>query len=208
MKEKPSKSLKEGRIRPIAIGIFRRNDEILVFEGYDPANDETFYRPLGGAIEFGEYGYQTLAREVNEEIGAEIENVRYLGLSENLFTFEGKAGHEIVLVYKGDLVGKAIYDQEEIVGREDNGSPLKVVWVSLERFRHGEAPLYPDGLLEFLLAQADPVDGGKNQARQGSGEPWHSSPQRAISAGIWRSPSSQRPLGEESPSERPHHDEK
>jgi 8-oxo-dGTP pyrophosphatase MutT (NUDIX family) len=159
MKEKPSKSLKEGRIRPIAIGIFRRNDEILVFEGYDPANDETFYRPLGGAIEFGEYGHQALAREVREEIDAEIENLRYLGLSENLFGFAGQLGHEIVLIYEADLVGSAIREQDATTGKEDDGSPMKVLWVPLARFQHGEAILYPDGLLDLLLGRSDSQDG-------------------------------------------------
>ena len=144
-----------GQIRPIAIGIFRRDDQILVFEGYDPASDETFYRPLGGAIEFGEHGHQALAREVREEIDTEIENLRYLGLSENLFGFAGQQGHEIVLIYEGDLVGSAIYEWDVMTGREDDGSPFKVLWASLERFQRGEAILYPDGLLELLLAQAD-----------------------------------------------------
>jgi 8-oxo-dGTP pyrophosphatase MutT (NUDIX family) len=147
--------MKEGQIRPIAIGIFRRDDQILVFEGYDPAKGETFYRPLGGAIEFGEYGHQALAREVREEIDTEIENLRYLGLSENLFTFAGQAGHEIVLIYEGDLVGSAICERDVVMGREDDGSPLKVVWAPLARFERGKAPLYPNGLLELLLAQAD-----------------------------------------------------
>jgi ADP-ribose pyrophosphatase YjhB (NUDIX family) len=146
--------MNEGQIRPIAIGIFRRDDQILVFEGYDPALGETFYRPLGGAIEFGEYGHQALAREVREEINAEVENLRYLGLSENLFECAGQQGHEIVLIYEGDLVGSAIYEQDVMTGREDDGSPFKVLWAPLARFRRGEAPLYPDGLLELLLADA------------------------------------------------------
>ena len=147
--------MKPGQIRPIAIGIFRRKDQILVFEGYDPVADETFYRPLGGAIEFGEYGHQALSREVQEEIGAEIENLRYLGLSENLFGFAGQLGHEIVLIYEGDLVGSAVREQDVTMGREDDGSPMKVLWVPLARFQHGEAILYPDGLLDLLLDRSD-----------------------------------------------------
>jgi len=41
------------QIRPIAICAFLRNNRILVAEGFDPVKDETFYRPLGGGIEFG-----------------------------------------------------------------------------------------------------------------------------------------------------------
>jgi hypothetical protein len=33
------------KIRPLAIGIFRRDDRILVCEGYDPIKQQTFYRP-------------------------------------------------------------------------------------------------------------------------------------------------------------------
>lgn len=147
--------MQAGEIRPIAIGIFRREEQILVFEGYDPTSGETFYRPLGGAIEFGEYGHQALAREIREEIDTEIENLRFLGLSENLFDFAGQQGHEIVLIYEADLVGSAVYEQEVMTGREDDGNPFKVLWASLARFQRGEAPLYPDGLLELLLAHAD-----------------------------------------------------
>ena len=60
------------KIRPLAICIFRKNDRILVAEGYDPVKNEHFYRPLGGGIEFGEYSEQTIRRELMEEIGAEV----------------------------------------------------------------------------------------------------------------------------------------
>jgi NADH pyrophosphatase NudC (nudix superfamily) len=64
------------QIRPIAIGIFRRDDRILVFESRErDSRGRIFYRPLGGSIEFGEYGDQALTRELREELGAEIENV-------------------------------------------------------------------------------------------------------------------------------------
>jgi hypothetical protein len=52
------------RIRPLAICVFRYNNRILVAEGYDPIKKETFYRPLGSGIEFGEYSEQIIHREV------------------------------------------------------------------------------------------------------------------------------------------------
>ena len=33
---------------------------------------QIFYRPLGGVIEFGERGAETVARELKEEIGADV----------------------------------------------------------------------------------------------------------------------------------------
>jgi len=56
-------------IRPIAICVIRRRDEILVFESRDTVKNETFYRPLGGGINFGEHSKDAVRREIFEEIG-------------------------------------------------------------------------------------------------------------------------------------------
>jgi len=81
--------MKPQKIRPLAICVFRHEDRILVAEGRDEIKDETFYRPLGGAIEFGEYARDTLVRELREEIGAEIGDLQYLGALENVFAYMG-----------------------------------------------------------------------------------------------------------------------
>lgn len=142
--------LKPALIRPLAICVFRHSSRIMVAEGVDPLKGETFYRPLGGAIEFGERGTQTLAREIREELGAEVTGLRYLGTLENIFTYNGEAGHEIVLVYDGAFVDRSIYDRPALEGRELDGAPFKVVWMPLREFVPGGPPLYPDGLFELL----------------------------------------------------------
>ena len=146
--------MKPGKVRPLAICGFRHGDRILTAEGYDDVKRETFYRPLGGRIEFGEYSHETVAREVREEIGAEVANLRYLGTLESIFTYNGQQGHEIVIVYDGKFVDSTIYEREIIMGHEADENydgDMKVVWKSLDFFRRGEAPLYPTGLLELLL---------------------------------------------------------
>jgi NADH pyrophosphatase NudC (nudix superfamily) len=138
------------RIRPLALGLFLRDGKLLVFEGYDPVKDETFYRPLGGGIEFGETGAQALAREMREEIGAEVTNVRYLGLSENIFTGNGETGHEIVLLYEAELVDRSFYERDDLQGVEPGGVTFRVLWKPLADFADGCVPLYPDGLFALL----------------------------------------------------------
>ncbi len=98
-------------IRSLAICVFRNDDRIFVFEGYGPSKREAFYRPLGGAIEFGESSRKAIARELREEIGAEVSELRYLGTLENVFTYDGKPGHEIVLVHDGEFADKAMYEK-------------------------------------------------------------------------------------------------
>ena len=145
--------MKPPRIRPIAIGVFRRDGRLFVAEGYDPSKGETFYRPLGGSIEFGERGEQAVVRELREEVNAEVANLRYLGTLENIFTYNGQPGHEIVLVYEGDFADQAIYRKAMVIGREEGGDSFKAVWKPLNDFTGdapSRAPLYPDGLKELL----------------------------------------------------------
>ena len=146
--------------RPLAICIFRKEDQVFVGELYDASKDEVFYRPLGGTIEFGEPAREAVKRELQEEIEAEVINLRYLGALENLFTHEGEFGHEIVLVYEGDFADKAFYEAESVRAQEDDGMTFTARWKPLQEFREGKAPLYPDGLLRLLSSpgEGSPTD--------------------------------------------------
>lgn len=125
--------------------------------------NELFYRPLGGMIEFGEVAQEALKREIAEELGQEVINMRYLGTLENIFVYEGEPGHEIVLVYDAEFRNASIYGEDIVEGHEHvaGGLPYEAMWKSLEEFRaEGGPPLYPDGLLDLLLKK----EGGKSCA--------------------------------------------
>jgi 8-oxo-dGTP pyrophosphatase MutT (NUDIX family) len=143
------KNMREEKIRPIAICVCLKDNRILVAEGHDSKKDQTFYRPLGGTIEFGEHGEETVRREFREEIGADLTEVQYLGMLENIFTYEGRRGHEIVLVYDGKLSDDSLY-QKEIIQGDELGTPFKAVWKRLDEFAPGQPPVYPDGLLDMV----------------------------------------------------------
>jgi 8-oxo-dGTP pyrophosphatase MutT (NUDIX family) len=115
-------------IRPLAICMFHHHDRILVAEGYDSVKGEHFYRPLGGGIEFGEDSVETICREILEEINVEIDrgSLKYLGIIENIFHFNGSIGHEIVMVYDGILKEASLYEQQVITGKEANGEDIRV----------------------------------------------------------------------------------
>jgi len=143
--------MKPNAIRPIAICVFQHDGRILVVEGYDPLKQQAYYRPLGGAIEFGEYSADTIVRELQEELGAAVTNLRYLGALENVFTYNGQQGHEIVMVYDGAFADATLFEQPHLGGAEDNGAPFRAVWLSLADCRRPAAPpVYPTGLLELL----------------------------------------------------------
>jgi 8-oxo-dGTP pyrophosphatase MutT (NUDIX family) len=136
-------------IRPLAICLFRHAGRILVNEAHDPVKGLTFCRPLGGGIEFGETGAAAVQREILEELGAEIRGVRFLGALENLFTYLGEPGHEIVLVYDAEFVDASLYTRASLPGQESDGTPFTATWRELSAFS-AALPLVPQGLEQFV----------------------------------------------------------
>lgn len=137
------------RIRVIAIAIVRRGDDLLVFEGFDEVKRDFYYRPLGGGVEPGERADEALAREMREELGTGIINVKHLAVLENLFECNGKAGHEIVFVFSCDLVDHSIYERDAIDAFEHSGDPMRVVWRNVNAF-DATHRLVPEVLADLL----------------------------------------------------------
>ena len=140
--------MSEGRIRPLALALIRRGDEILVEVGRDEVKNETFFRLLGGAIDFGELGADALRRELREELGAEIAVERQLTTIENLFTWEGEPGNEIMLIYECRLTNDDLYTRDEWEAPEHTSHGVmvhKVSWKRLDELR-GET-FYPEAVL-------------------------------------------------------------
>ncbi|MFC5498576.1 NUDIX hydrolase [Caenimonas terrae] len=140
------------KIRAVAICVFLDNGRILVNEGHDPVEGSSFCRPSDGGIEFGETGAEAVAREVREELGAEVANVRLIGTLENIFTYLGAPGHEIVQVYDGELADRSLYGRAFVSVVESDGQPFQAVWRGLGSFGP-QLPLYPAGLVQLLLAK-------------------------------------------------------
>ena len=145
---------KKKKIRPLALCVFRRGDKIFISDGYDALKDQAFYRIIGGGIEFGETGHETVQREVMEEIEAEVSDLVYLGTLENIFTYEDTDGHEICLIYSGRFVDETRNADDYTVVAEENGEILYTgSWKYLSFFEEGNAPLYPNGLLDLIKSK-------------------------------------------------------
>ncbi|MHC8367257.1 NUDIX hydrolase [Pseudomonas sp. ZT5P21] len=137
------------RIRPITLCVFHHDGKILVNEARDPITGKRFFRPIGGGIEFGETSAQAVVREVEEELGLSITDVRLLGTLESLFTYAGTPGHEIVQVYDAKFVDASVYELPHVDAQESDGATFTAKWLPCASFTD-EAPLVPDGLHELL----------------------------------------------------------
>jgi hypothetical protein len=143
------KPLLEPRIRSLALCVFHHQGKILVNVFDDPVTQRTLCRPLGGGIEFGERGSAAIAREIEEELGQSISDVRLLGTLESLFTYAGAPGHEIVQVFDARFDDASLYQQPWLEGRESNGNPFRAKWCDSADF-DSIGPLVPEGLQAML----------------------------------------------------------
>jgi ADP-ribose pyrophosphatase YjhB (NUDIX family) len=137
-----------------AMAVIRRprDGALLVSENANPAG-ALFHRPLGGHVEFGEYAEHTVRRELLEEIGQSLSEVKLLGVLENIFDWAGSQVHEIVFVFGASFQDDSAYEiaEQRIL---DHAADDK----TLVRWRDADAvspPLYPDGLADLM--QAGPV---------------------------------------------------
>ena len=140
-------------IKAKALCIFRHQDQVLLSYGYDPSKDETYLRPIGGGIEFGETSVQAIEREVLEEINQQITKPKLLAVLENLFTFDGQQGHEIVFVYEAEFVDSVLYTEIEIYGCETSGLSYIAQWLSREQIELNQYPVYPTGIEQWLFPE-------------------------------------------------------
>ena len=139
----------ERHIRVLALALISRDGELLVERGRDESKGETFYRLPGGGIDFGETGVEALRRELREELEADADEFRYVRTVENIFTYEGEPGHEIIRLYECMLRPPKLYERDQWEVRENAGATNthEFVWMPRADFESGRATLYPDGAL-------------------------------------------------------------
>ena len=91
-------------------------------------------------LEFGEPADDAVVREIVEELHAELAQVTLLGVIENVFTYAGAPGHEVVFVYAATVADGVVPEEG---GWFDDGGPIRVEWRSVDV--RTDIPLYPDG---------------------------------------------------------------
>mgnify|MGYP000187543820 CR=1 FL=1 len=134
-------------IRPIVLGIVKKDNKILVSEGYDKTKNETFYRSIGGGIEFLENSKDALKREFKEELNIDIIVNKELGTIDSHFVYNGKNGHELVYLFDITIPEESLKENYTIL---DNNIASPGEWISIDEFKSGEKIIFPQGIIEYL----------------------------------------------------------
>jgi 8-oxo-dGTP pyrophosphatase MutT (NUDIX family) len=140
-------------IRPVAVGVAHRNggDEILLSRLRDEQAGETFYRPIGGGIEFGELSEATLVREFREELSVEVVEHELVETLENTFTFQGNEGHEIWFLYEVEFAEGWPYDRDEFeIHETEHGHDERFPAERVPLDELADVTVYPEHLAELV----------------------------------------------------------
>jgi ADP-ribose pyrophosphatase YjhB (NUDIX family) len=122
-------------------------------------NPVGYHRLIGGSVEFGESHQDAIRREVEEEVGATIEDLALLTVVESIYTVDGEPGHEIVFLYSGHL-NPAPAAGTHLV--ENDGTTAPIVWRSLTGSEEA-LPLYPSAAQRWIPVPHDPQSGSEAQ---------------------------------------------
>lgn len=121
--------------------VIAHEGKILATKGFDDVKNMEFFRLIGGGVHFCEDSADALVREVREELETELENVTFLRIIENVFTYQGTPGHEIIFLYSADLARTELYEKTQIAIVD---SPSHIAtWVPVSDVISGKAQLFP-----------------------------------------------------------------
>ena len=134
-----------------AAGIIIHNNKLLVHRNIN----KNHYALIGGRIEIGENSEHAIKREIQEELGKEIEITGNFATIENFFEMDSHKYHEIMFVHKAEFVNEEDKKIETTIENIEGKDYLKYEWVDLDKI--DEYPLRPQIIKEVIKNGKFPV---------------------------------------------------
>ena len=136
--------IKDKRLNIRTTGIIIHNNKVLV---HKDLNEGHICLP-GGRVILGEDSECSIKREMEEEIGKEIEIEKYLTTIENFFDMDGQKCHEIMFVYKIEFKNEEDKKIEHTLKNIEGKDYLCYEWIDISRIE--KYNIQPKCLKELL----------------------------------------------------------
>jgi ADP-ribose pyrophosphatase YjhB (NUDIX family) len=120
--------------------------ELLATPGFDHQKQTPFFRLIGGHVEMGETAADAVLREIKEELGINMTIAKPLGWLENIFTYNGDVGHELIALFETSFINpNDIQDAYHFTEHNQDGTirTYTAAWVNIAAARQSSTPIYP-----------------------------------------------------------------
>lgn len=124
------------RLAPAIIVAVTKGDQILL--AHNARNPHSYYSVLAGFVEPGESLEQTVAREVKEEVGIDVTNIRYFGSQPWPFP------HSLMLAFTAEYAGGELVLQDDEIDSAD--------WYTVDNLpTHPQPPSVSSALIQWFI---------------------------------------------------------
>lgn len=127
-----------------AAGVIIHNGKILAHRNINSDH----YALVGGRVQIGENSAKTVKREMQEELGKNIEIISYIATIENFFEMKGSKYHEILFVHQAEFINEEDKKIEYTLKNKEGKDYLQYEWLDLSKIE--EYPLYPKAIQTIL----------------------------------------------------------
>lgn len=132
-------------------GVIIHNGKILAHRNINSDH----YALVGGRVQIGENSAKTVKREMQEELGKNIEIISYIATIENFFEMKGSKYHEILFVHQAEFINDEDKKIEYTLKNKEGKDYLQYEWLDLNKIE--EYPLYPKAIQTILKEQKFPT---------------------------------------------------
>lgn len=143
--------VEEYKLNIRAAGVIIHNGKILAHRNIDSDH----YALVGGRVQIGENSAKTVKREMQEELGKNIEITGYIATIENFFEMKGSKYHEILFVHQAEFINDEDKEIEYTLKNKEGKDYLQYEWLDLNKIE--EYPLYPKAIQTILKEQKFPI---------------------------------------------------
>ena len=134
-----------------AAGVIIHNNKILAHRNL---NKDHYCIP-GGRVEIGENSEETVKREIQEELGKQIEITGYVATIENFFEMNESKYHEIYFLHEIEFTNEEDKKINYTMHNEEGKEYLQYEWLDLDRIE--EYNILPKCLKQVLKSKNFPV---------------------------------------------------